>query len=248
MLKNIAKRIIPLSIRIKIRKLQYYFFGVDNNFKKKSNSEIFDKIYQESMWGLDEEGKPSSGTHDSPGVSGYISVVTQLIENHACDVVVDLGCGDFKIGQHIVSHANSYIACDVSKVILAQNKNNFDLPNVNFRQLDLSQDSLPQGDIATVREVLQHLSNESIQQFINEINSKQPFKWLLVTEHNPMGKFTPNIDKPSGPHIRAYLNSGVVLHESPFNLNYKTKTIVYEDEFDVAAGRAVVISTLYELK
>ena len=53
--------------------------------------------------------------------------------------------------------------------------------------------------------------------------------------------------KPSGPHIRACRNSGVVLHEPPFNLVYKTKRLVFEDEFEVAARSTVVVSTLYEL-
>ena len=43
------------------------------------------------------------------------------------------------------------------------------------------------------------------------------------------------------------LPSGVVLHEPPFNLPYKTKNIVFKDEFEVAARSAVVVSTLYEL-
>jgi len=101
MLKAIAKQIIPLSLRIRMRKIQCRILGVDNKFKEKTNAEIFDEIYQESMWCQDEEGNYSSGTGGAPGLSGYISVVREIIKNNACDQVGDLGCGDRLLKKHI---------------------------------------------------------------------------------------------------------------------------------------------------
>ena len=60
------------------------------------------------------------------------------------------------------------------------------------------------------------LSNDSINKFLKSIKGK--YKYLIITEHLPDGNFTPNKDISTGPYIRLYKNSGVVLAESPFNL------------------------------
>ena len=38
----------------------------------------------------------------------------------------------------------------------------------------------------------------------------------MITESIPLGTFKSNLDKIKGPESRAYINSGVVLHEAPF--------------------------------
>ena len=83
--------------------------------------------------------------------------------------------------------------------------------------MDITYDQLPPGDVCFVRQVLQHLSNESILNFLKIIENK--YKYLVVTEHFPSSKnFVANLDKPNGPDVRLYDQSAVILTEPPFNL------------------------------
>ena len=101
-----------------------------------------------------------------------------------------------------------------SKLLLSKEK--YKHLNVDFRNLDISCDELPSGDVCFVRQILQHMSNESILSFLKSVNK---YKYLIVTEHWPLSKnFVPNINKPDGTDIRAYEESGVVLTAPPFNL------------------------------
>jgi hypothetical protein len=244
--KEFAKKIIPIQIRSIIRRIEYKIFKVDNEFRNMSNSEIFDKIYKEGTWGKNIEGNPSSGSgsYKSYIIQPYIAKVSNFLLEKKPSVIVDLGCGDFNIGKNFVNYSKKYIACDVSKEILARNKKSFSaLKNVDFNFLDLSRDCLPMGDVCIVRQVLQHLSNSDIEGFVDKLNTSKPYKYLLLTEHLPSNdNFKVNLDKRGGANIRMVLNSGVVLHKEPFNLiasNFyellevneyggRIKTIVYE--------------------
>ena len=49
------------------------------------------------------------------------------------------------------------------------------------------------------------------------------YKFVIITENMPFGKFSENLDKIKGPESRAYLNSGLVIDNPPFNFKYTTK-------------------------
>jgi hypothetical protein len=93
---------------------------------------------------------------------------------------------------------------------------------VEFKALDLVKDELPAGDIAFVRQVLQHLSNDQIKQFI--AHAPLIYKFLIVTEHLPSrADFKHNFDKFTGPGTRMGDESGIVLTSPPFNLRPKSE-------------------------
>ena len=130
---------------------------------------------------------------------------------------VDLGCGDFSIGSEIRKYCGKYIAIDIFDDLIDYNKKFYKNYDVDFKVLDITKDELPKGDICFLRQVLQHLSNENIKKFLNQMKGK--YKYLVLTEHLPNKKiFKSNKDIITGPEIRLYKNSGVILTESPFNL------------------------------
>tara|TARA_B100000989_G_scaffold229469_1_gene176348 strand:+ start:504 stop:1247 length:744 start_codon:yes stop_codon:yes gene_type:complete len=237
MFKKLVKKFIPFQIRKKLRKLEAKLFGVDNDFKNMNNSDIFDKIYKEGRWGknIDGDSISGSGSHEVNIIQPYISKVSNFLLDVKPTTIVDLGCGDFNIGKNFVKFSKKYIACDVSNEILNRNKKNFfSFNNVSFNLLDLSKDFLPKGDVCFLRQVLQHLSNIDIKNFVHNLNSIKPYKYLVITEHLPRNEnFKANLDKISGSNLRLIYDSGVVLHKEPFNLNYsniKHLHEVYEDE------------------
>jgi len=249
-IKNTLKRILPPMLRQIYRKIQYKIFGIEAKFKGMNTSDIFDKIYEDGIWGKDEFGNSTSGSgsHSLEPVNAYVEAVKVEINALGCGNIVDLGCGDFSIGKSFINNCNKYVACDISNVILERNRRNYQFENLEFKQINLAEDELPKGDIAFVRQVLQHLSNAEIKKFVDYLNKVKPYRYLLVTEHIPSEKgFVPNIDKPSGSNIRFLLNSGIELHKVPFLLEYKSKRIICQVNKKTVGADAVIRSTLYEL-
>ena len=252
-MKRILKAILPMPLRLALREVwlkgHQAIFGQDARYKGKTNAAVFDDGYAAGIWGKDAAGAPVSGmgSHESDATQPYIDVVKKLLEEKAPEVIVDLGCGDFNVGRHFVGDCSRYMACDVSALILEQNRQKYAFSNVEFRGLDLSHDDLPGGDMAFVRQVLQHLSNADIANFVHKLNETKPYKHLLVTEHLPAtASFEANLDKPSGPGIRFPMASGVELHKPPFNLRAKRQSVVH----DVLQGKgktaSIIRTTLYE--
>ena len=60
-----------------------------------------------------------------------------------------------------------------------------------------------------------------------------------------MGNFIPNKDVISGQGIRLKQNSGVIITESPFNLDFKEEKKLGEHILEKNKGR--IVTTLYKL-
>lgn len=217
--------------------------------KKLSSENIFDNIYTKGNWGKDDSGKVTSGygSHDEEIISLYTKAVKDFLSEHKEKlIIVDLGCGDFNVGKNFIDFASKIIACDISNVIIKQNQESFNFPNVNFRQLNMAKDSLPNGDIAFIRQVLQHLSNKEIISIVNNLNSHKPYQHLVITEHLPSNdNFKVNIDKPTGAGIRIRYNGGIDLSHKPFNLDYKHKRVLCE--VIPSNMKGVIRTTLYTI-
>ena len=246
-LKSILKLFFP-KILVKVyHVIQIRLFGIEYKFTGMSSPDIFDKIYREAIWGKDKFGNPTSGygSYKNNIVNPYIREVKKLITEIQCSTIVDLGCGDFNIGKNFINICSKYLACDISKFILNQNRQTYKFKNLQFKQINLAEDKLPIGDLAFIRLVLQHLSNTEIMNFVNYINKYKPYQYLLVTEHmSSASSYQPNLDKPSGSNIRLTINSAVEVDKEPFNLEFKSKRIIC----DIKENRTGNIQTiLYEL-
>ena len=236
---------IPWRFRQFIKRLLPAGARLEPQYRGKSNPEIFNHIYAHGAWGRTEDGLSTSGTgsHTAQIIEPYIKAVGDWLAEIQPDTIVDLGCGDFNVGKNFVGRTKNYVACDVSTVILDRNREKFrDLNNVEFRQLDLAQDALPEGDVCFVRQVLQHLSNRDIRRFVEKVNRDRPFQYLVVSEHLPdTDNFRPNRNKPSGGNIRLCLNSGVVLHQKPFYLSARKHSVLLE----VNESEGIIRTTVY---
>ena len=225
-IKKILKKIIP-DFLIQLR--QDFILKKDlNKFSKMKVKEVFKKIYLKKLWSPDEVKKTYEfysgiGSHYEEFTETYINEIKKfLLTFQTKPSVVDLGCGDFSIGSKLRKYCDKYIAADIFDELINSNKDKYKNLDVDFRTLDITKDQLPNGEICFLRQVLQHLSNESIQNFLNLISGK--YKYLIITEHLPEGQtFIPNIDIATGPYIRIIKNSGVELTEDPFNLKIINK-------------------------
>jgi len=209
--------------------------------------QIFTKIYDEGAWG--RSGDPSrpffsgSGSHNDAITATYVQAVRSFLSGVERKLdAVDLGCGDFFVGAQLRPYCGRYVACDIVPKLIAFNRSRFADLGVDFRVVNLIDDALPAGDVAFVRQVLQHLSNAQIAQAIPKIRAS--YKYLLLTEHLPhTPHFVPNLDKQPGAGVRTGAGSGVVLTRRPFDLAPLDERMLCEvEEFG-----GVIRTTLYTL-
>ena len=195
--------------------------------------EAMNQVYAKNLWGgKSSEFYSGEGSHIPEIVTPYLEVVTSFLTSFDVPLTVcDLGCGDFNVGKELVKHAKKYIAVDIVKDLVERNKEKFKEENLEFQCLDIAVDDLPSGDCAIVRQVLQHLSNAEVKAVLNKLSD---FKYLILTEHLPIGNFTPNEDIISGQGIRLKKGSGIAILSAPFHFKVQEEkemlTILLKDQ------------------
>ena len=203
----------------------------DRTGSRLTAQEVFSAVYAERRWGEGDQARFYSGwgSHDASVVEAYVEAVNSFLGEFANKPdVVDLGCGDFNIGRQIRAGCGRYVACDVVPELIKHNKQTFSDLAVDFLCLDIVADELPGGDVAFIRQVLQHLSNAQIQSVLIKLKA---FKYIVLTEHLPSeNAFTPNLDKGAGDDVRPHrvVPSAVVLTEEPFSFTPASSRVLCE--------------------
>lgn len=168
------------------------------------------------------------GSRDEAIVSAYVKAAGDFLRSlGGRGDAVDLGCGDFAVGSQLRASCGRYSAVDAVAELIAFNRTKYARLDVDFEVLDIVNDPLPAGQVAFLRQVLQHLSNADISKVVEKIAAR--FKYLVLTEHVPgRGSFTPNADIASGAATRLSFGSGVVLTSAPFNLKPVEERVICE--------------------
>ena len=212
---------------------------------------VFEAIYVNGDWGQGVNGERYSGrgSRDPLFIDGYVAAVGQFVrQQSAIHRLVDLGCGDFNVGRHFLGMCGDYQACDISSAIIEQNRSTYPAAPVRFEQRDIVARELPRGDVALLRQVLQHLSNSDVATLVDRLHRERPYRYLIVTEHVPAGTDWPrNRDMPAGGLIRLSQGSGIDLSAEPFRLSYRRVDILCEVTADEGGQPAVVRTTCYAL-
>jgi SAM-dependent methyltransferase len=208
-------------------------------FKGLTNQEVFTRIYESNKWDTDGLAKGSfySGTGSYGAVAqNYVDFVSQFIEAHKITSVTDIGCGDFEIGNQITKKNKhvKYIGCDVVEPLIQRNKKEFESENISFKHLDASKSELPKSDLITIRQVLQHLSNDDIQIILSKVSH---FKYALISEHllKEGSQKSFNKNKPTGPDTRMVDSSGVYIDKPPFLIKCKEVLRCRDDAYNKEA-------------
>ena len=181
-----------------------------------------EQIYDQNLWGGNNtEFYSGFGSHDPAIVNPYVEVVTQFLTSFDTPItVLDLGCGDFNIGNQFVAFTKKYIAVDIVENLINYNQEKFKAAHLEFECLDIAKDDLPKADCVIIRQVLQHLSNAEVQKVLDKLTD---FNYIILTEHIPKGIFTPNKDIISGQGIRLKKQSGLDILKPPFNFKVQEK-------------------------
>jgi 2-polyprenyl-3-methyl-5-hydroxy-6-metoxy-1,4-benzoquinol methylase len=225
--KSLSQRLLPESMRRAIKVVvpeelirlrnSLMLKRARQRFDRMSIADTFNEIYRDRMWG---EG---SGTGSAEKFAlAYADIVVSFARKHGIKTVVDVGCGDFRVGRKLADSGLYYIGVDVVAEIIRSHKRRFEAKEVSFECLDVTVERPPAADLCLIRQVLQHLSNAEILKLLN--NCKH-YARVLITEHLPTEQgCLPNKDKPHGPDTRLsdFPRSGVFLELPPFSLSTKT--------------------------
>lgn len=196
--------------------------------RRTNHQKVFSKIYTKKTWGHQKSENPFySGTgSDDEYTDNYAAIIKKFIHENQVKSMIDLGCGDFRVGHKILRETKiEYIGVDVVPELINYNHSNFSENKTKFKCLNIVNDHLPSAELCTIRQVLQHLSNRDIRKVLEKCKR---YKYLIVTEHLPgVESLRPNVDKQSDENIRLMYNSGVYLDKDPFNLDVQELLTVY---------------------
>lgn len=189
----------------------------ERRYATMTNAQIFADIYRNNLWGGTTGEFYSGSGSTSEQSEDFSRTAKTLITDRGIASVVDVGCGDFRVGRAIVESGVSYLGIDVVPELIAYNNEHHAGPNVSFRHLDITVERPPRAGLAIIRQVFQHLSNDAI---CAALKSLTHIPLWLVAEHfpNPDRYVGPNLDKPTGDGVRALRASAVSLADPPFDL------------------------------
>lgn len=150
--------------------------------------EIFTNMYEKKMWGNNKNNEYSGSSGNGSSIkynkNTYIPFLKNFISTKDIKTVVDLGCGDFLCGPLIYDDLDIiYTGYDVYNKIINYNKKIYTLPKYNFIHLDFlnNKDSVLNGDLCILKDVLQHWSFESIYTLLDYLVETKKYKYILIT-------------------------------------------------------------------
>jgi hypothetical protein len=210
--RSVLKKLVPK--RIRQARVRITAENQRRKFRHLSVEETFDRVYSEGWWGRGSAFDSGEGSAND-FTDAYVELVRSFVNKHGIGSIVDLGCGDFRVGSRLVSPDLQYVGVDIVRGLIERNNAEFGSATVKFEQRDLTADKLPPGELGLLRQVLQHLSNRQIAEVLSNARC---YRHLIVTEHIPLGDdVVRNVDKPHGPDIRMPERSGVFLESPPFS-------------------------------
>lgn len=200
------------------------------NFQEHYNSTIFSNIYKKNAWGGKKgEFYSGAGSHNAY-IDDYAHVVSNFIIQNGIHEIIEIGCGDFNVTNTVLNKLNgpgysyTYTGYDVVKPLIARNIAIYGSSSVKFVCKDSCVGKIKNGDLLIVRQVLQHLNNNSIKQIAEKFKN---YKYVIFTEHQPADKYSavikPNLDQPSSAENRLRFKSAVYLDQAPFNCTIDSK-------------------------
>lgn len=148
--------------------------------------DIFTNIYENNIWG---DNKTNHYSGSSGGGSNlkfnekYIKILKNIIKEYKINTIVDLGCGDFKIGRLIYDDINVlYTGYDTYKKIIDYHITQYPEPKYTFKHLDFytNKDSIVEGDMCILKDVLQHWTINEIYTFMDYLVESKKFKYILL--------------------------------------------------------------------
>jgi len=155
------------------------YFAIDAVQQQRLAS-TFNRIYAEGTWGT-VAGKGTSGSGSTLEITrDYRAYVENFIKTHKVTSVVDAGSGDWTFSSAIDWGGASYLGIDIASDVVATVRSKHEKGNIKFQVGDITED-LPAADLLISKDVLQHLSNELVLNFVRNNLRTGKYKWAILT-------------------------------------------------------------------
>ncbi|MER9658017.1 hypothetical protein NKJ26_32175 [Mesorhizobium sp. M0152] len=133
----------------------------------------FSLIYEKQSWGH------GSGVGSSPDKTvEYREFLQRFMTRNDIRSVVDLGCGDWQFSRYIDWSEVSYVGVDVVSSVVERNQREFGSGKIGFETFK-SLAKLPPADLLICKDVLQHLPNKTVVEYLATFRKK--YKFALIT-------------------------------------------------------------------
>ena len=146
---------------------------------------LFTKIYETCEWGNNKNesyrGTSGGGSDVSYNIDTYVPFLKDFIKNNKIESVIDLGCGDFRCGNHIYKNLDiNYHGYDAYLGVVENNKNTH--PQYNFTHLDFynKKENIISGDLCILKDVIQHWELSEIYNFLDYLVESKKFKYIIL--------------------------------------------------------------------
>lgn len=142
--------------------------------------ERFSAIYRNRVWLCGRSSGALSGLgSEIANTQSIRACLSGLLKNIGCDVLVDIGCGDFTWMKEVQLPCR-YIGVDIVPEVIAANKQQYGSTLRSFTTLDVTRDPVPRADAVLCREVMFHLSFADIRRLIHN-GHQSGASYLLAT-------------------------------------------------------------------
>ncbi len=171
--------------------------------------DIFTKIYFSNEWCGETPSGPGSSIQYTENLRAQLPII---FKKYNIKTIFDAPCGDLNWMKLILAQNSeiNYIGADIVEEIVKRNTEQYSKNNINFVELDIIKDPLPQADLMICRDCLFHLSVSDVQKFIKNF-IKSNISYLLTTCHFDVDVINADIS----PGSFTFLN----LMEPPYNFS-----------------------------
>ena len=155
-----------------------------------SSGAVFTEIYENDVWGDNNnpnyKGSSGIGSAHFYNKYTYIPFMHQFLDEYNIKSVVDLGCGDFRIGPALYDDRDvTYTGYDAYDKLIEYHKARINNPQkYTFITSDFTKKSelvgLKPADLCILKDVLQHWPYRTIIKVMDYLVSCKKYKYILV--------------------------------------------------------------------
>ena len=140
--------------------------------------QAFEEIYSQHKWGGVSKSGPGSDPH---ATKEYVKFINNFLQDNInIKSIVEIGCGDWATTRLLKFPTDySYLGYDIVSSVIEENTRQFGGKKTRFICADFMSSEIETGDLILIKDVLQHLSNDVVNTFINNILPK--YKVAIIT-------------------------------------------------------------------
>lgn len=198
-------------------------------FSHSSQKKKFELIYESNFWSSAES--VSGLGSEIKNTINLRKELIKLIRNYKIESILDAPCGDFNWIKHILNKNLKYTGADIVSTLIANNNRLYKNDKINFIQLDITSDRLPNSNLMICRDCLIHLSFKSIRLFFDNF-AKSNIEYILLSSYKlkNISSEIKNVDISDGDFRE------IDLSNQPFNLPDPLYKILDKDEQTKQSG------------